>query len=93
MPGGSNYLDVSASIAVTIANQAQAALTLSASSTQIAMDSTSALSVTGGSGTGSVTYALVSGAPYCDVDGVTGIVTCKAIGACTVNATKAASGL
>ena len=91
MPGGSNYLDVSASIAVTIANQAQAALTLSASSTQIAMDSTSALSVTGGSGTGSVTYALVSGAPYCDVDGVTGIVTGKAIGACTVNATKAAS--
>lgn len=91
MPGGSNYLDVSASIAVTIANQAQAALTLLASSTQIAMDSTSSLSVTGGSGTGSVTYALVSGAQYCDVDAVTGIVTGKTIGACTVNAVKAAS--
>jgi len=66
----------------------QAALVLHASPATIPVGNDSALSTTGGSGTGAVTYTLVSGP--CTLTGST--LTGTALGDCEVTATKAGDG-
>jgi hypothetical protein len=68
--------------------QNQAALTLSATPSTINYRDTSTLSVTGGSGTGAISYALVSGETNCAISGNT--LTGVEVGTCMVIATKAA---
>ena len=63
----------------------QAALTISASPSTVATGATSTLSATGGSGTGSVSYAVQSGS--CTISGTT-LTAPTAAGTCTVSATK-----
>jgi uncharacterized protein (TIGR03437 family) len=83
-----NYaVGTSAAIPVTVGQAAQAALTAVATPASIAYNGTSTLSTTGGSGTGAVTYAVVSGGSNCSVTGST--LTGTGIGTCTVTATKA----
>lgn len=72
-------------VTVTVGKASQAALTLTASPSTIALNSTSVLSTSGGSGTGAVTYA-VTGGP-CTING--NILSANAVGSCTVTATKA----
>lgn len=66
----------------------QAALTVLANPSTLVFDATSALSVNGGSGTGSVSFAVTSGADVCEVNATT--LTAIGVGTCTVAATKAA---
>jgi hypothetical protein len=72
----------------TITQAAQAPLTVVATPSTVAYGSTSALSTTGGSGTGAVTYSA-GGSTGCSVTGSTLSVT-NAGGTCSVTATKAA---
>ncbi|NDG86776.1 MAG: hypothetical protein EBY15_02370 [Gammaproteobacteria bacterium] len=66
----------------------QAALNLTASNTGIAVGSTSTLSASGGSGTGTVAYQVLSGP--CTLNGA--LLTGSGAGTCRVLATKAADG-
>ena len=66
----------------------QSTLTAVATPASIAYNATSALSSTGGSGTGAVTYSVVTGGSNCSITGTT--LTGNGIGTCTVTATKAA---
>ncbi len=85
----SNYNEItSAPISVVVTTATQAALTTSASPANIAFNGTSALSTSGGSGTGAVSYAVTAGGSFCSISGST--LTGTGIGACTVTATKAA---
>ena len=63
-------------------------ITAVATPSTIATGATSALSTTGGSGTGAVTYAVTTGSTNCSVNGST--LTATAVGTCVVTATKAA---
>ena len=72
---------------ITIAQANQATFTASATPATINVGGVSAISVTGGSGTGTVTYALVSGSP-CTLLGTT--LTALGQGICSVTATKPA---
>jgi sugar lactone lactonase YvrE len=65
----------------------QNTLTASAAPSPIAVGGTSALSTTGGSGTGAVTYAVTAGSGFCSVNGTT--LTGMGVGTCTITATKA----
>ena len=78
----------SAPVNVTVVRANQAALDVIAAPGSIPVGATSALSTTGGSGTGSVTFAVAGGAASCSVSGPT--LTGIADGTCTVTATKAA---
>jgi uncharacterized repeat protein (TIGR01451 family) len=71
-----------------VARSAQAALAASAAPAAIAIDATSSLDAQGGSGTGTVSFAVSAGADRCSVTG--NVLTGIAAGTCTVTATKAA---
>lgn len=76
-------------IGVTSASfAAQAPLLLSATALNVAPSGTSTLSTSGGSGSGAVTYALVSGP--CSLSG--NVLTGNSNGSCVVTATKAGDG-
>lgn len=83
-----NYNVATATVGVTVGKAAQTALSSTASPSSIAVNGTSKLSTAGGSGTGSVTYAVSAGSSSCSVAGNT--LTGLAVGNCTVTATKAA---
>ncbi len=86
--GDKNYLLTSTRVSFDINKAGQSALTLSASPASITFGGTSALAVTGGSGTGALSYAVSAGNTVCSLSrgGVTGI----GVGTCTVTASKAA---
>ncbi|MCX6603987.1 MAG: hypothetical protein NTV52_10370 [Acidobacteria bacterium] len=67
----------------------QATLTAVAAAATIARDGTTTLSATGGSGGGAVTYAVTAGGANCTLSGSK--LTGKAVGTCTVTATKVAN--
>ena len=75
----------------TVAQAAQATLSLT-NSFSVTFGDTLTLAASGGSGTGAVSYALVSGAgsAQCILNPTTGSMTFGAAGTCSVRATKAA---
>lgn len=73
---------------LTLNRQDQATLTATATPSSIVFGGTSALSTSGGSGTGAVSFAVTAGATFCSVSGTT--LTATGVGSCTVTATKAA---
>ncbi|WP_051235881.1 MBG domain-containing protein [Ottowia thiooxydans] len=84
-----NYTFTFVSGTLTINSKAsQSALTAIATPSGIAYGGSSALSTTGGSGTGAVSYAVTAGNAFCSVSSAT--LTGTGIGTCTVTATKAA---
>ncbi len=86
-----HYLAATSSgVSVTVNLNPQAALTLSASPTSLNVNGTSTLSINGGSGNGSVTYAVTSGPCSVVTVGVTGTLTGTGAGTCSVTASKAA---
>jgi hypothetical protein len=72
-------------VTVIVGKANQAPLALTASPSTIALNGASALSTSGGSGTGAVTYSVTGGS--CTIK--ENILTANAAGACTVTATKA----
>ena len=70
-----------------IGKTAQAMLTATASPTSIKFGETSIVSVSGGSGTGAISYGVPSGNGVCTLSGNT--VTATGVGTCSVTATKA----
>jgi len=74
-------------LVLTNAKGAQATLAVAASPANIHYSGMAALSTTGGTGTGAVSYAVTAGAPNCSVSGTT--VTGVGVGPCTITATKA----
>ena len=86
--GDANYLPASASTTVTVSRAPQAALTASASPQTLALGGSSALSTSGGSGSGAVVWSISSGGSVCTLSGST--LTGSGVGQCTVTATKAA---
>lgn len=74
--------------AVEVAPANQATLTAIATPASIVFNATSALSTTGGSGTGAVSFAVTAGNTFCSIAGST--LTGTGVGTCTVTATKAA---
>ena len=83
-----NYNAVtSADRSITVNKASQAALTVSASPNPVNQGSTSALSTSGGSGTGAVTYARTNGTGTATVSGST--LSATTAGTVTVTATKA----
>ena len=83
-----NYNAATATVNVTVGTTNQAALTAIATPASIVFNGTSALSTTGGSGTGAVSFAVTAGGTFCSVIGNT--LTGIGVGSCTVTATKAA---
>jgi hypothetical protein len=83
----SNYASATSSqVTVSVALATQSSLMLAASPSSVNVNGTSTLSTTGGSGTGAVSYTLVSGP--CTLSGAT--LTGTGVGSCVVTATKAA---
>lgn len=80
-----------ANVTVTVNPADQAALTALATPSVIPFDGMSALSTTGGSGTGAVSFAVTAGAAFCSITDST--LTGNAVGTCTVTATKAADAI
>ncbi|MDR3443136.1 MAG: fibronectin type III domain-containing protein [Legionella sp.] len=78
----------SAPISITVTQASQATLTAIATPRTISYNGTSALSSSGGSGTGAVTYAVTSGGGNCSISGTT--LTATGVGSCSVTALKAA---
>ena len=76
--------------AVEVVPVNQATLTAIATPASIVFNATSALSTTGGSGTGAVSYAVTAGNAFCSMAGST--LTGTGVGTCTVTATKAGDG-
>ncbi|MGA0786954.1 MAG: beta strand repeat-containing protein [Ilumatobacteraceae bacterium] len=76
--------------ALTITGATQAGFTLTAASTSIDYQATTALSTSGGNGAGAVTYTVTNGTGECTLSD--GTLTGAAAGTCTVTATKAAEG-
>ena len=83
-----NFEAATATVEVTITRADQSALNVAANPATIAFGSTSALSVTGGSGTGAINYAVTTGASFCTI--VDDTLTGTGVGNCIVTATKAA---
>jgi hypothetical protein len=88
-----NYLAQTAQVVITIAQASQATLTASAARTSLnyngSTPETTTVSATGGTGTGSITYALAAGSnAVCSLSGTT--VTALTAGSCVITATKAA---
>ncbi|WP_298856408.1 Ig-like domain repeat protein [uncultured Aquimonas sp.] len=93
MAGDDNYLPVSGTVVVDTIKAEQADFEVAADPTTIAYNATSALSTTGGNGTGEVSYAITADTPTagsnaCSLSGST--ITATGIGTCEVTATKAA---
>ena len=89
--GDTNYAaSTSAPLNYTVGQGTQATLTASASPTSVAVGATSALTTSGGTGNGAVTWAVTAGASSCSVSGST--LTALAVGTCTLTATKASDG-
>jgi len=88
--GGDSNFDGSTSNTVnqTVTQATQATLTAVATPSNIDYEGMSTLSITGGSGTGAVTYTVASGSSDCSISGST--LTGIGVGSCTVTATKAA---
>ena len=82
-----NYNATTATVNVSVGVANQAALTAVATPASIVFNATSALSTTGGSGTGAVSFAVTVGNAFCSING--GVLTGTGIGTCTVTATKA----
>ena len=80
----------SSQVTVAVSLAPQATLVATSNPTSINVNGTSTLSTTGGSGSGAVTYNLVSG--LCTLDTVNNVTTLTGTGAgdCIVTATKAA---
>ena len=85
--GDINYNDAIATVDVTVTKAAQTALTAQATPSSLPYGQTAQLSAQGGSGTGTVTYAVTAGAGQCSVVG--SLLTANGTGSCTVTATKA----
>ena len=86
--GDTNYTSAtSAAITVTVGQAAQTTLIAVATPASLAYNGTSALWITGGTGSGAVKYAVASGGNNCVIEGST--LTGRGIGSCTVTATKA----
>ena len=85
--GDAQFNPATATTNVVVSRANQAALSVTATPATVAVGATSALSTSGGSGTGAVTYAITAGATSCTVAGST--LTATAVGSCTVTATKA----
>ena len=83
-----NYDATTATVNVTVSAANQVTLTAIANPASIVLGATSALSATGGSGTGAVSFAVTAGNTFCSIVGST--LTGTGVGACTVTATKAA---
>jgi uncharacterized repeat protein (TIGR01451 family) len=88
LAASSNYTLSFTGADFTIHKAAQATLTAIANPASVLFGETSALITTGGSGTGTVSYAVTTGGENCEVAGssATGI----GLGTCTITATKAA---
>jgi hypothetical protein len=87
--GNDNYLPAPEATQTVVINPGnQAALVVIATPNPVIAGQTSALSTTGGSGTGAVSYAVTVGGANCTVTGTT--LTAVQAGTCTVTATKAA---
>lgn len=82
-----NYLPATSTArTITVGKAPQAALAALAASPTIARGGTTTLSTTGGSGTGSVSYSLVTGGTSCSMSGK--VLKGTAVGSCTVVANK-----
>ena len=81
--------DKPAAIAYAQFETPQAPLNVIATPASILFGETSTLSTSGGSGSGTVSYAVTAGDTFCEVGGAT--LTGKGLGTCTVTATKEAS--
>ena len=92
VPSDSNYTTLNDAAAgnFVIAKAAQATLTAVVTPGTVVYGSTAALSTTGGSGTGVVTFSA-GASTGCSVSGTTLSVT-NASGSCAITATKAADG-
>ena len=73
---------------ISIGLGSQGSFAVVASPSSISFNTTSALSTTGGSGVGTVTYAITTGASFCSISATT--LTGTSVGTCTVTASKAA---
>lgn len=85
--GNASYNPASATTVVTVNKANQAPLTALASPGSILLGATSTISVGGGSGGGTLSYGLGTGAAFCSLAGAT--VTAIGVGSCTVAVTKA----
>lgn len=88
LTAGDNYTSTFHGANFTIHKAAQATLNAIANPVSILFNGTSALSASGGSGTGALSYAVTAGVTACEVAGNT--LTGIGLGTCTVTATKAA---
>lgn len=90
---------VASAVTVNIVKTTQAALTASVDDSEIFFGETATVSapltgVGSGNGTGEVSYRVVqASASVCSVNGTTGVITAKTIGACDLVATKVADDL
>ncbi len=83
-----NFSAATATVDISVGLAPQATLTAIATPASIAFNGSSALSTSGGSGTGAVSYVVTTGTTICSVAGST--LTGIAVGTCTVTATKTA---
>ncbi|NBT37070.1 MAG: fibronectin type III domain-containing protein, partial [Actinobacteria bacterium] len=86
----SNYNITFTNGSFTITGASQGSLTLSASSTSINYLASTSVSISGGKGSGTVSYAITDGSDSCSLSGTT--LTGTKAGTCTIQATKAAAG-
>lgn len=86
--GDASYLPISSTVDVVVSRATQSSLTVSANPAALGFGGSSTLSTSGGSSSGSVSYAVTTGAAFCSVVGST--LSATGVGTCTVTATKAA---
>jgi mannan endo-1,4-beta-mannosidase len=67
----------------------QEALQITGVGSKLTFGQSASLQVTGGSGSGAVTFAVTSGSEYATVDATTGLIQTTGIGTVTITATKA----
>ncbi|AYM98316.1 IPTL-CTERM sorting domain-containing protein [Acidovorax sp. 1608163] len=82
------YESASATVDIQVDQAAQAPLAATATPGAIPYLGTATLATTGGSGTGTVSFAVTTGAGQCQLNG--NLLTGVGVGGCTVTATKAA---
>ena len=81
-----NYTAATSAVGIVVGRASQAALSVSSTNTTPSVGDSAALSTSGGSGTGAVSFA--SDSANCTVSGTA--LTAAAVGNCTITATKAA---
>ncbi len=92
-PGNTNYTAApQATQSITIAKAQPRPLTLSANPSTINVSETSALTVSGGGGTGTINYFVTSGACSVTGTGPSASLTSATAGSCTVEARQAGDG-